>query len=53
MANHSPYPAERIWCYWVGGFSNVQLKGHIDKKVDIVDNWFRKTQADDCVVEKN
>jgi len=31
VANYNPYVCERVWCYWVGGFSNVVLSGKIIK----------------------
>ena len=31
LANVNPYVTERVFCYWVGGFSNVVLIGRIKK----------------------
>ena len=32
LANLNPYVTERVFCYWVGGFSNVVLTGRIEKR---------------------
>ena len=32
LANLNPYITERVFCYWVGGFSNVVLTGRIEKQ---------------------
>lgn len=42
LANVNPFIAERLWCYWVGGFSNVVLKGWINKEFFKDNSWFRK-----------
>ncbi len=47
FANLAPYKCERLWCYWVGGFSNVILDGYIDKS-KITKEWF----VDDDVFNK-
>ncbi len=49
LANKNPYVCERVWCYLVGGFSNVILEGHIDKSKMSLD-WFMN---DDQVLDVN
>ncbi len=44
FGNLSPYKTERIWCYWVGGFSNVVLEGHIDKS-KMTNKWFQHDEV--------
>ena len=40
LANYNPYVCERVWCYLVGGFSNVILEGSINKSKGS-NEWFR------------